>query len=139
VSRRLPCRTVAAICSVPPFAPVVANGMLLVIGIDLLIAGRFAPTRAAGVASTSERIGETAGIVAMMVMLSADFLVMKRMASSTLGHLQLLLIGTAIILASIAVGGVAVLAALGKSAASLCFIGHCSASRSALCLLPDSL
>jgi hypothetical protein len=58
-----------------------------------------------------------AGIIAMMVMFSAVFLLMKRVAPAILGHLRLLAIGTAIILASIGVGEMVVFAALGKSAA----------------------
>jgi len=117
VNRSLPGRIVAVICSVPPFAPVVANGMLSVIGIGFLIARRFAAMRAAGLASTLEGIGEMAGAIAIMVMFSAIFLLMKWMAPAILGHLRLLAIGTVIILASIAVGEIVVLAVLGKSAA----------------------
>jgi hypothetical protein len=51
------------------------------------------------------------------VMFGALFLLMKRMAPAILGHLRPLAIGTAIMLALIAVGEMVVLAVLGKSAA----------------------
>jgi len=117
VNRSLSRRIVTLICSVPSFAPPIANGTLVTVGLAFLIVRRFAAMRAEGLTPTLESIALWAGVFALMAISSAAFLLVKRMAPAMVARWRLLAIAPAIVLVSIAVAEIVALAALGKSAA----------------------